>query len=55
MKRPCSAWPIVGRGPLPFVAWRGRGRDHTKKQKHESTRARARARGYRLGGLLKIA
>ena len=41
VKRPCSAWPIVGRGPLPFVAWRGRGRDHAK---NKSTRARAHAR-----------
>ena len=43
MRRPCGDWPIVGRGPLPFVAWRGRGRDH-KLNTVENKRTRARAR-----------
>ena len=45
MRRPCGDWPIVGRGPLPFVAWRGRGRYITSRtQENKRTREHARVR-----------
>ena len=53
VRRPCGDWPIVGRGPLPFVAWRGRGRDITSRtQENKRTREHARVRVDTVWGVV---